>query len=205
MDKNEINSVLMDTILQRRSVRRYEADPVQRDVIEKLLQAAIWGPSAHNRQPWRFVVIETQSQKENLAGAMGTKLRNDLQADNVPQDLIDKDVAKSYDRITSAPILIVLCLTMIDMDVYSDANRAHNEYIMAVQSAAAAGQNLLLAAHSLGLGTCWMCAPLFCPDIVRNALDLPDDWQAQALITLGYPAHTPEKSRNSPHDCVLWR
>jgi nitroreductase len=59
---------------------------------------------------------------------------------------------------------------------------------MAVQSVAMALQNLLLAAHAEGLGACWMCAPLFCPDAVQTALDLPDDWEPQALISLGYPA-----------------
>jgi nitroreductase len=59
---------------------------------------------------------------------------------------------------------------------------------MAVQSVAMAVQNLLLAAHAEGLGACWMCAPLFCPDTVREAMGLPEDWEAQAVITLGYPA-----------------
>ena len=58
---------------------------------------------------------------------------------------------------------------------------------MAVQSVAMAVQNLLLAAHAEGLGACWMCAPLFCAEIVCRALDLPADWEPQALITLGYP------------------
>ncbi len=59
---------------------------------------------------------------------------------------------------------------------------------MAQQSVAAAIQNLLLAAHELGLGTCWMAAPLYCPDVIRDVLQLPDDWEAQALITIGYAA-----------------
>ena len=61
---------------------------------------------------------------------------------------------------------------------------------MAIQSVANAIQNLLLAAHDLGLGACWLCAPLFAPDVVRAVLNLPSDWDAQALITLGYPADT---------------
>ncbi len=56
-----------------------------------------------------------------------------------------------------------------------------------------AGQNILLAAHDIGLSACWMCAPLFCPDVVKDALILPDDWQPQALLTMGYPAETREK------------
>jgi F420 biosynthesis protein FbiB-like protein len=73
------------------------------------------------------------------------------------------------------------------MDYYPDARRQAAERLMAVQSVAMAVQNLLLAAHAEGLGACWMCAPLFCPDAVRSALSLPEDWEPQALVTLGYP------------------
>jgi F420 biosynthesis protein FbiB-like protein len=79
------------------------------------------------------------------------------------------------------------------MDRYPDARRADAERLMAVQSTAMALQNLLLLAHAEGLAACWMCAPLFCPDTVRTALDLPTDWQPQALITLGYPAASGRK------------
>jgi len=67
-----------------------------------------------------------------------------------------------------------------------------------------AGQNLLLAAHHAGLGACWMCAPLFCPDVVRDALNLPDHWQPQALITLGYPAETRQRERRHIEENTLW-
>jgi nitroreductase len=66
---------------------------------------------------------------------------------------------------------------------------------MAVQGTAMAVQNLLLAAHVAGLGACWMGAPLFCPDTVGETLDLPADWEPQALITLGWPAETRQKDR----------
>ena len=93
---------------------------------------------------------------------------------------------------------------MADMDCYPDEQRQKNEWLMAVQSTALAGQNLLLAAHALGLGACWMCAPLFSPDIVRQTLDLPTDWQPQALITAGYPAETRQKTRKPLESCVLF-
>jgi nitroreductase len=102
-------------------------------------------------------------------------------------------------------VLIALCLSMVDMDVYPDERRAHNEYLMAVQSVAMAGQNLLLAAHEAGLGACWMCAPLFVPDVVRDMLELPDDWQPQALLTLGYPAESKAKTRHPLEMSVVWR
>jgi len=194
-----------DLLVGRRSIRRYKPDPVPHEIIERVLMAAIWAPSAHNRQPWRFVVIETQAQKEHLAGAMGARLRRDLEADGAPEAVIEADVSRSYARMTNAPVLIVLCLTMADMDIYPDERRSHNEYVMAVQSTAMAGQNLLLAAHEAGLGACWMCAPLFCPDVVKTALGLAEDWQPQALLTMGYPAETREKTRKPLAMSVIWR
>jgi F420 biosynthesis protein FbiB-like protein len=198
-------SSLMNLLLTRRSLRRYQPDPVPREYIKQVLTAALWAPSAHNRQPWRFAVIETVAQKEKLAQAMGSQLRHDLAADNVPQVVIDADASRSYDRIISAPVLILVSLTMADMDNYPDQKRSQAEYLMAVQSVAMAGQNLLLAAHELGLGACWMCAPLFCPDVVLDALDLPPDWQPQGLITMGYPAQQREKTRRPLEASVLWR
>ena len=94
---------------------------------------------------------------------------------------------------------------MVDMDVYTDEKRSQNEYLMAVQSVAMAGQNILLAAYDVGLSACWMCAPLFCPDVVKDALALPDDWQPQALLTMGYPAETREKTRKPLKESVIWR
>lgn len=91
------------------------------------------------------------------------------------------------------------------MDRYPDDKRSAAEYTMAVQSTSLAAQNLLLAAHNEGLGACWLCAPLFCPDVVVKTLDLPPDWQPQALITLGYPASTRESTREPLETRVLWR
>lgn len=196
---------LLETMVKRRSIRRYQPRPVARELVERLLEAAIWAPSAHNRQPWRFCVVDTVERKETLAQAMGARLRSDLERDGTPAELIEKDVARSYARITGAPVLIVLCLTMIDMDQYTDERRNLNEYLMAAQSTAMAGQNLLLAAEQSGLAACWMCAPLFCPDVVRDVLHLPEDWQPQALITLGYAAEAREKNRRPLETSVLWR
>jgi F420 biosynthesis protein FbiB-like protein len=136
---------------------------------------------------------------------MGARLRHDLEADFVPESIIEKEVSRSYERLTLAPVLIVVCLSMVDMDVYNDERRNHNEYMMAVQSTAMAGQNILLAAQDSGLGAGWMCAPLFCPDVVQDALDLPDDWQAQGIISMGYPAQEREKTREPLETRVLWR
>lgn len=205
MSENPSSSPIFQAILSRRSLRRYEKRPVPDTLIEQILTAGIWAPSAHNRQPWRFAVIRDDTQKHHLARSMGDRLRHDLTKDNVPQDVIDKDVNRSFDRITSAPVIVMLCLSMIEMDTYPDPKRSTNEYIMAVQSTAMAGQNILLAASDLGLGACWMCAPLFCPDVVKTVLDLPEDWQPQGMLTIGYPAQVRKKERNALSDHITWR
>jgi coenzyme F420-0:L-glutamate ligase / coenzyme F420-1:gamma-L-glutamate ligase len=200
------NDSIQSIILTRRSIRRYQSDrPVPREVLEGILAAATWAPSAHNRQPWRFVAITTPTVRQDLAFAMGARLRADLTADNAPPEVIEKDVNRSYSRITGAPVLVLACMTMADMDRYPDTKRSSAERLMAVQSTALAVQNLLLAAHAEGLGACWMCAPLFCPDVVSTQLVLPADWEPQALITLGYPAEEKQSTRQPPETRVLWR
>ena len=186
----------------RRSVRVYENRPIADDLLRELLETAIWSPSAHNRQPWRFTVVRDTA---HLANQMAHQLRKDLEADGVSEAIITADTGRSTTRIIGASAAIVLCLTIADMDRYPDAKRGEAERIMAVQSVAMAGQNLLLAAHAAGLGACWMCAPLFCPNVVRDSLELPLDWEPQALITLGYPAQTRTRTRAALETRVLWR
>ncbi len=179
---------LADLIHTRRSIRRYLDRPVPPALIDQLLEAATWSPSAHNRQPWRFAVIQTTAVKAQLADRLGERLKADRLRDGDPLDVIERDVQRSRDRISTAPSVIVVCLSLLAMDQYPDERRSALEKTMAVQSVAASVQNLLLTAHDLGLGACWLCAPLFAPDVVRDVLSLPQDWEAQALITLGYPA-----------------
>ncbi len=189
----------------RRSVRVYEDRPISDDLLRELLETAIWSPSAHNRQPWRFAVVRDPARKELLANRMAHQLRKDLEADGVAEEMIAADTGRSTTRIIGALAAIVLCLTMADMDRYPDTKRSDAEHIMAMQSAAMAGQNLLLAAHAADLGACWMCAPLFCPEVVRDTLELPLDWEPQALITLGYPAQARTRTREPLETRVLWR
>lgn len=118
---------------------------------------------------------------------MGQRLRADRMADGDPQHLIEADVARSRMRVETAPVLIFVLLTMEDMDNYPDARRQSSELTMSVQSTAMATQNLLLAAHAEGLGTCIMCAPLFCPTTVLSELQLPSDWVPQFMVAMGYP------------------
>ena len=192
-------------IQSRRSIRRYQERPIAPALLEEILTAATWAPSAHNRQPWRFCVVTSREVKLALSQRMGEQWRQDLTADNADPEFIERRVAISHARVMGAAALIVANVSMEEMDSYPDAARAEAEWIMAVQSVALACQNLLLAAHAHGLGACWMCAPLFVPTLVRNVLDLPASWQPQALITLGYPAEEKVKVRAPLASRVIWR
>jgi F420 biosynthesis protein FbiB-like protein len=135
------------------------------------------------------------ADKQKLALAMAERLAADLRADGVDEAIIAKDTSRSQQRLSTAPVLIIACLSMVDMDHYPDQRRQFAEHQMAVQSVAMAAQNLLLSAHSEGLGACWLCAPLFCQDTVRSVLDLPIDYEPQGAIVMGYPSETREKMR----------
>lgn len=192
-------------IRTRRSIRRYTAQPVTQEQLLALLEAARWAPSAHNRQPWRFCVVTSEAAKEALSRRMSERWQQDLGADGADPDDIARRLAISHARLTRSPALIVPAVTMEDMDVYPDVERNRAEFLMAVQSVALACQNLLLAAHDLGLGAAWLCAPLFAPHLVREVLDLPDHWQPQAILTVGYAAEQKEKDRAPLAGQVVWR
>jgi coenzyme F420-0:L-glutamate ligase / coenzyme F420-1:gamma-L-glutamate ligase len=180
-----------ELLKHRRSIRRFTKQPVSREIMLKVLEAASWAPSSHNRQPWRFAVLTSQEAKSRLAIAMGKDFQRDLTGDGLTPDVIQVQVRRSHDRITEAPACIVLCLDPTVGDSYPDQKRNQAEYLMGVQSVAMAGQNLMLAASTFGLGSVWMCAPLFAPNTVREALNLPSEWMPQGMILLGYPAKEP--------------
>lgn len=187
----------------RRSIRRFKADLIPDSVIEDILTTATFAPSAHHRQPWRFAVVTDLSVKTKLADAMAEKFQHELETDHLSPDEISKRVTRSKDRILSAPVVIILSVDMTDMDKYPDRQRKKAEYLMATQSAANAGMQLLLAAHAEGLGSVWVCSPLFAQEIVQAALELPKTWEPQAMYFLGYPTEIPQaRERKSIKEIV---
>jgi len=200
---------ILEIIKSRRSVREYLPMQVSNKVLFRILEAARWAPSAHNAQPWRFVTIRDAALKRKLAEAMANRWDKDMRKDNVPPEEREKLVKTSIERFTRAPIVIVACLTMEDMDKYPDKRRQKIEYVMAVQSFAAAIENMLLAAHAEGLSSCWFCAPLFCPDTVRKILNISNHVDPQALITIGYPIEKPNPPPRKPLEKIVhqeyWR
>ena len=144
------------------------------------------------------------SVKTKLADAMAIEFKRDLEADALSPDDVEKKVTRSHDRIISAPVVIILSVDMTDMDSYPDRRRKKAEYIMATQSAANAGMQLLLAAHAEGLGSVWVCSPLFAQKTVQVALGLQKSWEPQAMYFLGYPAEIPQpRERKDMHEILL--
>jgi F420 biosynthesis protein FbiB-like protein len=180
-----------DFLRSRRSVRRFRQDEVPDSTIQRILTTATYAPSAHNRQPWRFCVVKQSGAKSRLADAMAAEFRADLLRDDLGPGDVSTRVEQSRSRINSSPVVIVLCMDMSEMDVYPDARRANAERMMAIQSTAAAGLQLLLAALAEGLTGVWTCGPLFAPDAVRMALDLDKSWEPQAMFFIGVPDQTP--------------
>ena len=178
-------------IKERRSIRKYAPRPVPIETIREVLEAAGWAPSAHNAQPWRFIVLIDEPSKKELAEAMANAWIMDLIKEGILPEALEEVTKTSIERFTRAPVLIVACLTMKDMIKYADELQQNSERDLAVQSLGAAVQNMLLAAHSKNLGACWFCAPVFCKEAVRRVLKVPEDVEPQALITLGYPAEKP--------------
>ena len=176
----------------RRSIRRFKPDPVPDSVIENILTTATFAPSAHNRQPWRFCVVTDVSVKQKLADAMAIEFKHDLEQDQLPANEIQKRTKRSRERITAAPVLVILCLDMSEMDVYPDKKRKQAEFRMAMQSVANAGMQLMLAAHAEGLGSVWVCSPLFVQETIQSVLNLPKTWEPQAMFFVGYPDVIPD-------------
>jgi len=185
----------------RRSIRRFRPDPVPVPVIERLITTASHAPSAHNLQPWRFAVINDPVHRANLGEALTQKMKNDMRLAGAPAPEIESRVDRSLNRLKQAPLIILLC-----QEASAVKSQASEERLMAVQSVAAAGNQLLLAAHAEGLAGTWICWPLFAQQETVAALDLPATWIPQAMYFIGYALEAPpERKRLSLKDLLLVR
>ena len=145
------------------------------------------------------------SVKVKLAEAMAIDFQHDLTHDGLSPEKIQSQIKRSKERITSAPLAILLCLDMSEMDSYPDEKRSKAEYMMAVQSVAAAGLQLLLAAHAEGLGGVWACWPLFAQETIQKTLNLSESWEPQGMVFVGYPADIPEVRERKPLEAIVIR
>jgi F420 biosynthesis protein FbiB-like protein len=167
-----------ETVTSRRSIRRYLNKPVPSSMLKKIISAAADTPSAHNLQPWHFVVVTSAEIRTQLIGKMAEKYCQDMIVQGVQENIRKNRMDRSLKLFGNAPVIIVPYLT-------KDGDEL--EEVLSIQSTAVAIGYLLLAATAGGLGACWYAAPLFCPEMVNKQLRVSVNWRPQALITLGYP------------------
>ena len=136
---------------------------------------------------------------------MAIDFERDLTRDGLSLEKIQSQIKRSKERITSAPVAILLCLDMSEMDSYPDEKRNKAEYMMAVQSVAAAGLQLLLAAHAHGLGGVWACWPLFAQETIQHTLKLSESWEPQGMFFVGHPLNIPDIRERKPLATVVIR
>jgi coenzyme F420-0:L-glutamate ligase / coenzyme F420-1:gamma-L-glutamate ligase len=194
MDSTDFENFLKS----RRSIRRFKQIPIPGEVLNRILEVATYSPSAHNKQPWHFVVLSTMEKKENLALEITGKFKKDMERDGIPDAEIEARIIKSIKRVHEAPVVIILCRDASENS--NNLDKAHNqkETILDIQSIAMAGLQLLLAAHAEGFGGTWICWPLFAQDETRHVLDLPQEWDPQGMLFLGYPDEHPDKPAKKP-------
>lgn len=198
------NLSLADSLLGRRSIRRFSDRPVDPGVVERAIAAACLAPSPHGSSPWRFCVLSSEESKKNLAEKMGRDFLRDMEKEGVPEAERTRRHSGSLRLLTGAPVLILAALSYARLDKYGDLGKQANEYMMAEHSLGAALQNMMLALTAEGIGTLWRCAPLFCPETARAALELPADWVPRALILAGYPDGGPPP-KETPQPEILTR
>ena len=150
---------LLEAIKGRRSTRAFKKQTIPDNAIETLIEAARCAPSAGNIQPWEFVIVKNQTVRKKLAEA-----------------------ALNQRHVEEAPVVIVVCA---DEKRSSMGYGSRGRTLYCLQNTAAATQNILLAAHSLGLGTCWVGA--FNEDEVKEVLKAPEGIKPVAMIPLGHP------------------
>ena len=157
-----------DVVEARRSVRKYRPDPVATELVDRVLRAGIMAPSAGNRQPWEFVVVERDAALKQAI--VHTTFRGNSWAGGNHQDWL-----------AEAPVLIVVCV---------DVQRSMSRYgwqqsqKLIIEDSAAAVENMLLAAVALGLASCWIGG--FDPVALSTALQLPEMLAPLAVLPLGY-------------------
>lgn len=166
---------LFEAIKNRRSIRQFTNQTVPNEMANQLIEAARMTPTAGNAQPYRLVIVRQPEQKNRLSHA-----------------------AYGQKQLQTASVVFVVCADLKRaQEAYGD--RGRNLYC--IQDTAAVTQNMLLAAHGLGLGACWIGA--FKEEEVKKAVNAPEDMRPVAMIPIGYPAESPSpRPRRQPVEFV---
>jgi len=181
---------VFDAIHNRHMQGKVKQDAVPREMIEKLLSAAVQAPNHHKVRPWRFVVL-TGSARNKLGDVMAASQRD--RHPDFPQEAFDKSRATPL----RAPVVIA-----VGVDKPTEAKVLEIENICAVATAC---QNLLLAAHALGLGAKWRTGEWALDVKVKEFLGFEADQHIIAFLYIGYPEFTAEyEPRPSFQDRTVW-
>ncbi len=173
---------IYDAIHHRRSHRQYKPDLPPREVLERVIEAALWAPSGANQQGWGITVMAGQVRDDFVAliSQALKYLMPRLKQANYPEEA-QKQVMQFFKNLGGAPVVAAVT-------IFKAADKYANRSL--IQSGAALMQNLLLVAHAEGLGTCWMAGANYLEDEILKFLG-KEDQQILAITPIGYPAKEP--------------
>ncbi|MDF2439222.1 MAG: hypothetical protein JWN98_206 [Abditibacteriota bacterium] len=179
---------VFDAMRTRASLAKLKPDAVPRELIEQLLDVAVWAPNHKMTEPWRFWVWSGAS-REKLARAFCDNYRRDHP--DADQDELDGPGCKTANRVLAAPVTLV---------VTSDVGRNETETLENLVSASLAIEHILLAAHALGLGAYWRTGEGIYtqPNALLELLQLPQSARVAGFVLLGYPESTERTRRRTP-------
>ncbi|GAB7007830.1 coenzyme F420-0:L-glutamate ligase [Nocardioides sp. AN3] len=177
----------------RRTVRSFAPGPVDPASLRRALAAAVTAPAPEDSVPWRFVVISSEEGRGLLSEMMDALWAADHARDGYADDQIDA-WSRRGDVLRDAPLVVVPCLVTDASHSYPDARRATAERSTFLLSMGAGIENFLVALAAEGVGSAWVSSTLFCPEVVRSVLELPDDWEPMGAIAVGKAA-TPAVER----------
>ncbi|MEM4471130.1 MAG: nitroreductase family protein [Zestosphaera sp.] len=193
-----------ETVLSRSSVRWFKSDSVPDDVLLKILEAGIRAPNAGNSEQWFFIVVkdpEVRSRLHSLLLEAHEFYATRALKTPLPPDKVSKWVQRIRDGMYLAPTYIAGYVDLRRTTHVEDL--LETEKIFAIQSVAAALENMLLVAHALGLGAVWLGVPLLLKNRFDELLKPPEGCDLQGIIALGYPAETPKaRPRKSLNEVV---
>ncbi len=182
-----VDEAARSAVTARRTVRAFTAEPVDGEVVRQAVAAALTAPAPHHTTPWRFALVESEGARKRLLDAMLAAWQADLRADGFTAEQIQRRTRRG-DVLRGAPYLVVPCLVADGAHAYPDERRARAEREMFLVSMGAGVQNLLVTLATHGLGSAWVSAALFCPEVAREALDLPAAWAPMGVVAVGHPA-----------------
>lgn len=186
------SEAVREAVTLRRTVREFTDEPVDPGAVRRAVAAALTAPAPHHTTPWRFVLLESAESRVRLLDAMRDAWIADLRRDGRSEESIAKRVRRG-DVLRNAPYLAVPCLVMDGSHHYGDPRRDTAEREMFVVAAGAGVQNFLVALAGERLGSAWVSSTMFCRDVVREVLDLPDDWDPLGAVAIGRAAGEPRE------------